>query len=319
MPADDRDWDAPRQPPAAGYDVGYGKPPKATRFQPGTSGNPRGRPRGSRNRSPSASSMQRMQAIVLQEAYRLVTVREGDRPVDVPLFQAAMRSLAVNAAKGQPRALALLVSLVDRIERERRRDHREAFAAAVEYKVQMTRWLAEQRTRGLPEPPMLPHPDHLIIDPVAGSVVLRGPWTEEMKGNLGSADGDARRARPQDSGRKGCIAEAGEECAPGRGARAQAERRPEDRRLPRQLQVGDGSRSRRIGPEFKHTKAARHLRPRRAGLVGKVQGCESSLDFGAQQSVSVDEPRRSFGAAGRPDSLGLGPSVRGRPRIPRDP
>ena len=182
MPADDRDWDAPPKPPAAGYDVGYGKPPKATRFQPGTSGNPRGRPRGSRNRSPSAASMQRMQAIVLQEAYRLVTVREGDRPVDVPLFQAAMRSLAVNAAKGQPRALALLVSLVDRIERERRRDRREAFGAAVEYKVQMTRWLAEQRTRGLPEPPMLPHPDHLIIDPVAGSVVLRGPWTEEGKG-----------------------------------------------------------------------------------------------------------------------------------------
>ena len=101
MPADDRDPGAPRQPPAAGYDVGYGKPPKATRFQPGTSGNPRGRPRGSRNRSPSAASMQRMQAIVLQEAYRLVTVRDGDRPVDVPLFQAAMRSLAVNAAKGQ--------------------------------------------------------------------------------------------------------------------------------------------------------------------------------------------------------------------------
>jgi hypothetical protein len=124
MPADDRDPDAPRQPPAAGYDVGYGKPPKATRFQPGTSGNPRGRPRGSRNRSPSASSMQRMQAIVLKEAYRLVTVRDGDRPVEVPLFQ-AMRSLAVNAAKGQPRALALLVGLVDRIEGEGRRDRRE--------------------------------------------------------------------------------------------------------------------------------------------------------------------------------------------------
>ena len=182
MPADDRDPDAPRQPPAAGYDVGYGKPPKATRFQPGTSGNPRGRPRGSRNRSPSASSMQRMQAIVLQEAYRLVTVRDGDRPVEVPLFQAAMRSLAVNAAKGQPRALTLLVGLIDRIEGEGRRDRWEAFAAAVAYKAEMTRRLTEHRRLGFPEPPMLPHPDHLIIDPVAGTVVLRGPWTEEMKG-----------------------------------------------------------------------------------------------------------------------------------------
>ena len=82
MPTDDRNWDVPPKPPAAGYDVGYGKPPKATRFQPGTSGNPRGRPRGSRNRSPSAATMERMQAIVLQEAYGQSTVRDGDRPVE---------------------------------------------------------------------------------------------------------------------------------------------------------------------------------------------------------------------------------------------
>ena len=31
-----------------GYEVGYGKPPKATRFKPERSGNPKGRPRGSR-------------------------------------------------------------------------------------------------------------------------------------------------------------------------------------------------------------------------------------------------------------------------------
>ncbi|MGO4386812.1 DUF5681 domain-containing protein [Microvirga sp. 2YAF29] len=29
--------------------VGYGRPPRATRFRPGQSGNPRGRPKGSRN------------------------------------------------------------------------------------------------------------------------------------------------------------------------------------------------------------------------------------------------------------------------------
>jgi len=32
-----------------GYDVGYKKPPKATRFRRGQSGNPRGRPRGSKS------------------------------------------------------------------------------------------------------------------------------------------------------------------------------------------------------------------------------------------------------------------------------
>jgi hypothetical protein len=33
----------------AKYKVGYGKPPKATRFKPGKSGNAKGRPQGSRN------------------------------------------------------------------------------------------------------------------------------------------------------------------------------------------------------------------------------------------------------------------------------
>jgi Family of unknown function (DUF5681) len=35
----------------ADYEVGYGKPPRHTRFKKGQSGNPRGRPNGSKNLS----------------------------------------------------------------------------------------------------------------------------------------------------------------------------------------------------------------------------------------------------------------------------
>jgi len=34
----------------AGYETGYGKPPKAHQWKPGESGNPKGRPKGSRNK-----------------------------------------------------------------------------------------------------------------------------------------------------------------------------------------------------------------------------------------------------------------------------
>ena len=34
------------------YDVGYGKPPEATQFEKGKSGNPKGRPKGSKNKNP---------------------------------------------------------------------------------------------------------------------------------------------------------------------------------------------------------------------------------------------------------------------------
>jgi Family of unknown function (DUF5681) len=38
-----------KKPRAVDYSVGYGRPPLASRFKPGMSGNTRGRPKGSRN------------------------------------------------------------------------------------------------------------------------------------------------------------------------------------------------------------------------------------------------------------------------------
>jgi hypothetical protein len=38
----------PPSPESANYGVGYGKPPKASQFSPGQSGNPKGRPKGAR-------------------------------------------------------------------------------------------------------------------------------------------------------------------------------------------------------------------------------------------------------------------------------
>ncbi len=52
-----------------GYEVGYAKPPEGSKFRKGVSGNPRGRPKGSKNKLPALHE-ERMKAIILEEAYR---------------------------------------------------------------------------------------------------------------------------------------------------------------------------------------------------------------------------------------------------------
>ncbi len=74
------------------YKVGYGKPPVQTRFRKGTSGNAGGRPRG--------MTAGRANALALNEAYRLVTVREGAKVLTLPAIQAVLRSQVALAAKG---------------------------------------------------------------------------------------------------------------------------------------------------------------------------------------------------------------------------
>ena len=50
------------------YEVGYGKPPVATRWQPGQSGNPKGREKGARGlKTDLAAALNRRQTIPGQE------------------------------------------------------------------------------------------------------------------------------------------------------------------------------------------------------------------------------------------------------------
>ena len=63
-----------RQMKSAPYEVGYGKPPRHTQFRKGQSGNPGGRPR--------RTATERANALLLGEAYRLVTVKmDGQKQI----------------------------------------------------------------------------------------------------------------------------------------------------------------------------------------------------------------------------------------------
>jgi hypothetical protein len=165
----------------AGYEVGYAKPPEDTKFRKGVSGNPRGRPKGAKNKLPALNE-ERMKGIILEEAYRTITVRDGTKNVTVPIARAVLRSLAVNAVKGQHRSQRLFADLLASVETSNRALHDEWLNTAMDYKIGWERELDRRKRLGImdaPEP--LPHPDHVVIDIRAGTATVIGPATREEK------------------------------------------------------------------------------------------------------------------------------------------
>ncbi len=99
-----------RTPSPGDYEVGYGRPPSHTRFRKGASGNSGGRPRG--------MTARRAIELALKEAYRPITVREGDKTFTLPAIQAVLRSQVALAAKGSGPAQRAIIERVQAIERE---------------------------------------------------------------------------------------------------------------------------------------------------------------------------------------------------------
>ncbi|MEA2864104.1 MAG: hypothetical protein QOC84_2060, partial [Bradyrhizobium sp.] len=181
--------DKPSPPPAnlpstrRDYDVGYAKPPAATRFQPGRSGNPSGRRKGSFQKGQILPALndERLKTIILQEAYRSISINDVNGQIDIPMAQAVVRSLAVNAAKGNQRAQRLFTELLKSVERDNKKLHDEWLQTAINYKVEWDEELARRKKLGIEAPQPIPHPDDIVIDMKTGGVQIKGPMTKEDK------------------------------------------------------------------------------------------------------------------------------------------
>jgi hypothetical protein len=84
------------------YEVGYGKPPRHTRFSKGQSGNPRGRPKESKNL-----------ATLLKEALNehVIVAGNGGRR-KITMREAIIRQLVKRSATADLRATKILLDLV---------------------------------------------------------------------------------------------------------------------------------------------------------------------------------------------------------------
>ena len=163
--------------------VGYASPPTEHRFRKGQSGNPRGRPRGSRGKAqPQFDPGQRpTNELILQEAYRPVTIREGDEIFEIPAIQAVMRAMGVSAMKGNRLAQKTLTEMVQRIEDAEVQSRLESLETFLTYKTKWTEEIERCKRDGRPIPTPLPHPDDVILDFRKGTVKIGGPLTKEEK------------------------------------------------------------------------------------------------------------------------------------------
>ncbi len=162
------------------YEVGYGKPPAETRFVKGKSGNPKGRPKGSKNMMPALNE-ERLGDIVMQEAYRTIKVKDGAKEISIPMAQAVVRSMAVNAAKGDHRAQKTFTDLVTKKEAKDKKLYDDYAQTMIDYKFSWEEEIRLRKMQGLPPPEPVPHPDHIKIDLSTGQVLITGPFTPEEK------------------------------------------------------------------------------------------------------------------------------------------
>ena len=86
--------------------VGRGKPPKHTQFRKGTTGNPKGRPKGSKNLS----------TYIMEAARDHVTATVGGKTRKISKIQATTMQLATKAASGNQVAMSKFLDWIDEIE-----------------------------------------------------------------------------------------------------------------------------------------------------------------------------------------------------------
>lgn len=86
-------------------EVGYRRPPLHTRFQPGQTGNPKGRPKGTAN----------LRTDLRDELSEHIRVREGERDLNVSKQRAMLKALVAKALRGDARAANVVLGLVSKL------------------------------------------------------------------------------------------------------------------------------------------------------------------------------------------------------------
>lgn len=118
--------------------TGYKKPPVDKQFKPGKSGNPAGRPKGSRN----------FAADFAEELREQMTLREGGRELTISKQRALVKVLLDKALSGDIRAMALIAQLSTKLDQEPSEESNKSIVVLDEAMLDIIeRYIAERAAR----------------------------------------------------------------------------------------------------------------------------------------------------------------------------
>ncbi|QTD46350.1 DUF5681 domain-containing protein [Ottowia testudinis] len=86
------------------YEIGYRRPPKDSQFQKGKSGNPKGRPKGSKN----------FLTLLTKELDQKITVNENGRKKTITRQHAIVKRMVSGALSGDSKATLTLLDVLKR-------------------------------------------------------------------------------------------------------------------------------------------------------------------------------------------------------------
>jgi hypothetical protein len=90
---------------AARVPVGYGQPPLASRFKPGTSGNAKGRPKGSKN----------LKTLIREAMTASISIQEGEKTRRVTKLEGVVLRQLQSALKGSDRAALAVIKMAHQL------------------------------------------------------------------------------------------------------------------------------------------------------------------------------------------------------------